>query len=426
MAVAAAAAAPPATAAPLPAGMRLRSLFAGTPGMLKASMAISLAAVVMFGVLAGLSSSSRRQSLISARQAAAQAVRIQQVHTSLVAADALATNAFLVGGLEPAEQRTGYENGISTAAQTLTAAANHADASDVAGLQQANAALADYTGLIESARANNRQLFPVGVAYLKQASALLLTDVLPVLDRVSASSEQRVSNAYDDSDNARYAFWISSVVVLAVLLVAQWKLSSVTRRTFNLPLVVATGLVLVAIIYGGAAMTLASSNADSARSGPYRLTTALATARIDAYAAKSAESLTLISRGNGTPFEAQWKQSYGTASAAIQSIDDPSLSSALSAYATVHVAIRLLDDSGNWDGAVAKATKFDSGSSNATFTTFAEASATRLDTAAADLDSRLADASGNLDVTLAVLFAFALLAAVAIGVAYAGRLREYR
>ena len=39
-------------------------------------------------------------------------MRVQDIQTSLLRADALATNAFLVGGLEPAEQRAEYDEAI--------------------------------------------------------------------------------------------------------------------------------------------------------------------------------------------------------------------------------------------------------------------------------------------------------------------------
>lgn len=405
---------------------RMRSQLAGTPGMLRLCLGVSLVAVVVFGLLAGESASSRRQSLTSARQAAAQAVRIQQVDIALVSADALATNAFLVGGLEPAQQRAQYETGITAAATGLADAANHAQPSDVAGLRGANVALTTYTGLIESARANNRQLFPVGVAYLKQASALLKSSVLPELEKVSTASEQRVSDAYDAADTARYAFWISAALVLVVLAVVQFKLSALTRRTFNIPVLIGTGLVLVAVIYGGLAMALASSTAKSARSGSYADTTALTRARIDAFTAKSAESLTLISRGNGGSFEQQWKTSFASAQSSLAAVRNATLTDDLSAYATVHSAIRALDDGGDWDGAVAKATSFATGSSNQVFGVFADASQQRLTATATSLDNSLSNATGDLAPTRIAIFALGLLAVVAIGVGFTRRLREYR
>ena len=41
-----------------------------------------------------------------------QLIRVQGIKTNLLRADALATNAFLIGGLEPAEQRAAYDGAI--------------------------------------------------------------------------------------------------------------------------------------------------------------------------------------------------------------------------------------------------------------------------------------------------------------------------
>ena len=59
---------------------------------------------------------------------------MQTIRTSLVPADANATNAFLVGGLEPPAQREAYEEGIATATATLAEASAEASASDAARL----------------------------------------------------------------------------------------------------------------------------------------------------------------------------------------------------------------------------------------------------------------------------------------------------
>ncbi len=53
-------------------------------------------------------------------------MRIQTIRTNLVKADANATNAFLVGGLEPPAVRDAYTNGIATAARTLAEASARA------------------------------------------------------------------------------------------------------------------------------------------------------------------------------------------------------------------------------------------------------------------------------------------------------------
>ena len=44
--------------------------------------------------------------------------------------------------------------------------------------------LAAYTGLVEAARANNVQGFPIGSAYLREASSLMQTKLLPEAKKI--------------------------------------------------------------------------------------------------------------------------------------------------------------------------------------------------------------------------------------------------
>ena len=81
-----------------------RARSSGTPGRMRILGAIAIVACLVFGVVAlprGRRGSTPTSS--DARDNAAQLVRIQTIRTSLVKADANATNAFLVGGLEPPE-----------------------------------------------------------------------------------------------------------------------------------------------------------------------------------------------------------------------------------------------------------------------------------------------------------------------------------
>lgn len=415
---------------------RLRTALTGTPGMLRAGLAACLVALVLFGTLAAKSAGDRRTALTDARSAAAQAVLVQQVHTSLVRADALATNAFLVGGLEPAALRDGYTAGIQTATETLATAAGNASGAALTDLEAANAALARYAGLIESARANNRQGFPVGVAYLRQASQLLLDDVLPRLDAVTVASQDQVDDAYDRSGSARWGLWLAGLLVLATLVACQLVLSRATRRTLNVGLVAATALALVAFAWGAASMSRAGSRAEDARSNEYRNAVALADARIAAFGAKSAESLGLINRGNATAFDERWQADHGVAVDALAGIDDDTrfdgvasideIGAALDDYAVVYANVRDLDDNGGWDAAVAVATGFDADQSNGAFQGFDDASSTRLDRYAAATDDALGDTSGPLGTARFAALLLTLLAAVATIWGFNLRMKEYR
>ncbi len=76
-----------------------------TPSRLRLlSLGVVVAGVVT-GVVGALVFSALAYSLARAEADTAQLIRVQQIQTNLLIADATATNAFLVGGLEPPAQR---------------------------------------------------------------------------------------------------------------------------------------------------------------------------------------------------------------------------------------------------------------------------------------------------------------------------------
>ncbi len=130
-------------AAAVPAVARRRSrlgrFLEGTPGRLRIAGATAVIACLLFGGLAFVATNSRASALSDARADAEQLVRIQAIETSLLSADANLTNAFLVGGSEPAAARTAYASGISEASETLATAAgvNSGDAAVLAAVDDA-------------------------------------------------------------------------------------------------------------------------------------------------------------------------------------------------------------------------------------------------------------------------------------------------
>src|SRR6478752_5294878 len=67
---------------------------------------------LLFGALTGLQLALSWQANRTAAADTEQLIRVQAIKTNLLRADALATNAFLIGGLEPAEQRAAYDGAI--------------------------------------------------------------------------------------------------------------------------------------------------------------------------------------------------------------------------------------------------------------------------------------------------------------------------
>jgi hypothetical protein len=406
----------------------VRDFLTGTPGRLRLLAALAIAGCILFAVLGAIGLNRRAGALTHARVDSAQLVRLQDIRTSLVEADAAATNAFLVGGLEPSAIRAVYQDRLQHASSQITVAATH-DRSDADRLGVVNKDLATYSGLIESARANNRQGFPLGTAYLRQASALLRDQILPALTDLSVTNQQRVRSAYDQ-DRSVTLLWLGGLIGLGTLVAAQLWIVERMRRLLNRPLLIATGVLAAALVGAAAAAANALSRADEVRAGPYRAAVALTAARSDAFDAKSAESLTLIARGSGQPYEQRHAQLMADATSkldrTVAGVDFAAMQRQLIPYRVVHDKIRELDDAGDWDGAVTLATRSDSDGANSRFAAFADATGKALDEQVALVDDGLSEARAPIVVVQWLVLVAGLIAAVAAWRGIADRLREYR
>jgi hypothetical protein len=411
---------------PPPPVRRPRTVFVGTPGRLRIAAVASVAVCLLLGASLTGTMVSRSRDISTARNHAAQLVRIQAIRSNLTQADAAATNAFLVGGLEPPDQRASYAAGIAGATAAI-AQASAGSSDDATTLAKTNQLLAQYAGLIESARANNRQGFPIGSAYLRQASNLLRLQMLPPLATLVADEQARITNAYNLSATESDALIAFVVIALVVLVFIQIWLSAKTRRTFNMGLATATVIVAIAGLVGIGVMAEAQHSAKDVRAGSLAATAAIASARTDAFDAKSEESLTLINRGSGQPFEAEYQTLIADAREALKTkAVDPGLTPLLDAYDTAHVAVRKADDGGNWDGAVTLATGNGKSGTKAAFTAFDTSSKGELAIQASRASRDLGSARDPLDATAGLLFLAGIAAAVLAWRGIAVRLREYR
>jgi hypothetical protein len=371
------------------------------------------------------------QALARADANAAQLVRLQTIQTSLVQADAEVTNSFLVGGLEPVEQRNRYTAAVHTAAQQVARAAE-AQPADATVLADLAVAIQDYTGTVELARANNRQALPVGAQYLKNASAGLRAEALPALAALISANNKRVDV---ELGNARNSALVTTAVLvgLLVLIVAMVWLARRTHRYLNLPLVTAATVLAVYLVVAVSGMASLSSTVVSAQRGPYAQARALSEARIAAFDAKANESLTLVARGSGAAFEAAWQASAQTVVQRLSDAGNARASTAAlllpddwNAYAVQHAQIRAADDGGDWDTAVRLATERGSGTANDDFAAFDAASATLLDQAGADTSAALERPRGT---TVAFAISGALVGLVVAALSWRGlarRIEEYR
>jgi len=408
----------------------VRAGLSGTPGRLRAVGIVSVVATLLFALAAGQAFRSADGALARAAANSDQLVRIQAIQTNVVQADADATNAFLVGGLEPAGQREEYTAAISSASQLVAEAAQHQPA-DGNALGALNQSLVLYTSQVEQARANNRQALPIGAQYLKEASAELRANALPLLKNLGEANDARVAEEFDRA--ARAALWlvIPGLLTLIVLGLALVWLARRTRRYVNLPLAASALVVLVTVVVGTVGLLAVKEGVDTTRDGVYAATLSTAQARIAGFDAKSNESLTLIARGSGGAFEKAWQASNAAVNAELTELAQNPASSDLSVlpwspYAAVHQKIRALDNGGDWDGAVALATGPEPDAGNATFAAFDTSSEAQLGALSGQTAQQLDDAGGWLPVSGALGVLAGLLAAACAWWGVSLRLEEYR
>jgi hypothetical protein len=423
-----AAAAPPATAAvPTAATPATPDATApsrmDTPSRLRLLSLAVVVAGVLTGVVGALVFSALAYSLARAEADTAQLVRVQQVQTNLLIADATATNAFLVGGLEPAAQRAQYDSALTTTG-ALIAQAARAQPADADALAALNQQVVAYAGAIEQARANNRQGLPVGAQYLRSASAQLRADALPIADNLVAANAERARE--------RMETWIGLVFVifaafaLAALVLGQVWLARRFRRTFNRGMLAGSVLLLVLLAGGIALLVNLNSAVGSIQAGSFTAVNAAAGARIEASNAKSNESLTLIARGSGGAFETAWKDSTANVTDDLSRLGPGAPTAEWNAYLDVHKKIRTLDDGGQWDQAVALATGTGEESANTAFNAFDARLASALDQSSRESGAGLSGQQPGLIIAAILSLLGGLAVALLARSGVAARLREYR
>lgn len=409
---------------------RVRGVFTGSPGRLRLVGVGAALAALACGLLAGWTFQFRADALDDARAGAAQVVRLQTVETALARADADATRAFLTGGVEPVALRTDYTTAVDLASRTLTAAASRTDDTDA--LAEVTADLTTYTGLVEQARAANRQGLPVGAAYLRQGSTLLRGTMLPTLDTALAAEVQNVSDAYARADLVTALVLAALVLCVAALVWSQYWLAQRVRRVFNVPAATSTALVVLVLAVGALDVGLVQQRLAQVRAGSYAATLALSGANIAVYDAASNEALALINRGSGATYHAAAADDLDEAAADLAEAAAAGAGTtagwddALDAWRTVHERIRTLDEDGSWDDAVALATGDADDASPALLahleSTLSDALATRSAEAQAGLGAvRPWLVAGTWLSVLA-----GLVAAVGTWTGFAQRLQEYR
>ncbi|MFE4454123.1 hypothetical protein [Streptomyces sp. NPDC056796] len=314
--------APPSPPAPRPdtpsAAGRLRAAATTEPGRLRIIGAVLAALVVAFGAVTALEVSGRASSaddvVNHSQPLSADAANI---YRSLADADTMAASGFLAGAQEPADVLARYDADIEEASRLLVDAAASTDASTPSHeeITTLSELLPVYTGLIERARANNRQGLPLGGAYLRYANQKMSGELLPAAERLYAAETGRLAHDSADARQLPYLSLGAGVVALAALVWMQRRTYRRTNRVFNHGLLVATAAASVVLLWLAVGHTVARAELRGAMVHGQESLDVLNKARINSLKARANENLTLVARGavltpDGT--RDQYETDYGT------------------------------------------------------------------------------------------------------------------
>ncbi len=334
----------------VPAGRAAQSRLSTRTGLRLGAGAI-IGLILALGLTVYLSTASSDDAIQHAvTNAEPLSVAAEDIYRGLSDADATAAAVFLSGAQAQSGGPQRYDADIRRVSAGLAAISAHAGSSPTLrdAVARILADLPQYTGLIGTAQADARQDLPVGAAYLREASALMRSDLLPAAQRVLQVQSDRL--AADDATAGSGPQWELAATALGLvgLGLAQAFLTRRTNRLLNPGIAVATLLVLVLGAWAWAAADSASDDVGAA-GGHRQAADVLIATDLLVLQAHGDELLSLAARGEdvGT-YEKDFKAVSARLGKVIASDQGPGIADARSAYQgwmTEHSALVQLETS---------------------------------------------------------------------------------
>ncbi|WP_314038335.1 hypothetical protein [Dietzia sp. CH92] len=417
-----------------------------TPGRMSVFALLALVTVLAGGIVAS-STITQRQSYHETLLAEVEPVAnaSQTLYSSLTIADSAANTAFITGGIEPAELRERYLQAIADSSSSIIAAAQGLDRADTESIDQLahiNAQLATYTGLVETARTNNRVANPVGSAYLASASTLMQDTILPA----AADLYDRQSTSVGQSDREWSSppwgsFFLLGLAIAVLVLLQQW-LWRLTGRRINPALGVASLLMVATFLLTMIAGFLAANDNAKGLSEGAAPMNELTRQRINAQKVRAQETLNLVRRTDPEGSAAERAATLGgvrdTLTVYLDDEEETGSDITLDSHGAVTDAISALDQwmaaqnradslyqQGDYQGAIEISSGQDAGDSGAAFDEFDESMQAAIDEARDTLRTRIDNARRTSSSGPDLIIALSTLAAFAVIVGIAPRIREY-
>lgn len=406
----------------------IKNLRRTTPGKLQFSLGLIVLLAVAFAI-SGFSSVLASRDAVDkiARKAVPSIVTAQTIRVKLLELDEAATQEFLAGGSQAGlGSRQKYEAAREALGVELTQAASNISfgKDERQAIEKLMEKVQEYNGMVESARSYNRLGYPVGAAYLRLASTSVRTEMMPLVESVDKLNVTQLDSEYESyksSSGLRIGMiGITGLALIVVLFITQRFISRNMRRTFNLPLLTATAIVVALSAYSVTGLMMQHSEVTQARVQGFVSTYTWLNARGTAYDIKSDQSLYLIAMGNGAVYEDNMKAKVEALTTAVGS------PASLKGYLEQDARIRVLDKGGKREQAVGLALGVGSNEAVASFSGLDSDFSARLRQASGEFYTSIAQADSK---TWLLDWVFALAALAVAALAYLGlnpRIREYR
>ncbi|MFC8045153.1 hypothetical protein [Nocardia sp. NPDC057353] len=417
----------------------VRAFVSSSPGKLLA-MGMLLVLVCLTAGLTTSEVAAERQDALRTLLADAEpdAYSAHSLYTALSVADAAAGTAFIAGGLEPQPVRDRYSQAVGEAAAELVARSGHSaepvDGPDTTLRTEIATGLPVYTGLVETARTANRSGYPVGAAYLSEASNQMQNVLLPMAGDLHEHRSAAVVQAQRDHVRPPWKAILLLVGALLVLLWAQREIAHRWRRTLNPGLLAASVLLLGLFAWTVVAGSISAAAMVHGRDQGAVPGSRLTESRILVQQARAAETVKLVRRDATGDYDRSYEAGITRLAELLDGYppDAPAagdIAAARTALARWQAAHQRMNDTlnrGDWVGAAVVATGPGQDDSAAQV----QALDTALEQAVTETRDRLRGEAGTALRALNLLapgaYLLGVLAAVCVVLGLWPRLREYR
>ncbi|KAA8890135.1 hypothetical protein F3087_02130 [Nocardia colli] len=422
---------------------RMRLFASSSPGRLIAIGLLLITVCVAAGWVTGATVGDRQQTLnVLLDDTEPDAYSAHRLYTSLSIADAAASTAFISGGLEPQTVRDRYSQAIGEAAAELVAETGRAsgtaptrtDNTDTQLRTGIATSLPVYTGVVETARANNRSGYPVGAAYLSEASNQMQTAVLPMAEELQNRRQAAVTEAQRNHVRPPWTAIVLVVLALVALVWAQFDLAKRWRRVLNPGLLLASAAVVILLTWTVIAGAVSATSMIHGRDDGAVPASRLTESRILAQQARSAETLKLVSRDATGDFDRTYDANIarladllgGYPSSAPAADDVRNAIPALSRWRVAHQRMNDTLARGDFNGAAAVATGPGAADVAAQVEALDKALEQGIDKTRNTLRDKISQAAQVLAFMGPGALVLGIVAAACVGLGLWPRLREYR